>query len=278
MTKTQLAGTAVAFALTLPFLASANALTVSCAGMPSTTGVTWTASPSGGVAPVALMWGNSSTATVQTVAEPAGTYTMTLQATDASATVATTSCGATVATSTTSDGSSVTDKIKALLAQIQALKSQIAQLIAQVAGGTGTGTSTSTPAIGCPAWQHDVKMGDQGDEVKDLQKMLSLDPTIFPPGLITGYFGHKTQNALMHYQKKFGINSTGYFGPRSRAQFVHQCQIGDHNLDGVKDADDENENDNDNEGDQHASSTSMMGGGHMGEKHGGAQNEQENDQ
>lgn len=80
----------------VPALASADALTVSCSGTPSANAIGWTASTSGGVAPVALLWGNGSTSSAQSVLYAPGLQNISLQATDASSTVATTTCSATV--------------------------------------------------------------------------------------------------------------------------------------------------------------------------------------
>src|SRR3989344_3435865 len=87
----------VAFMLSLVFAGAASALTATCVGAPTASNITWTASSSGGVSPIAFLWGNGSTSTSQTIAVSFGTYSMTLQATDASSTVATTTCSATVA-------------------------------------------------------------------------------------------------------------------------------------------------------------------------------------
>lgn len=76
---------------------AATALSASCSGAASATSITWTASAVGGVSPVAFLWGNGATTSVQTVASAPGTFAMTLTATDASSTVATSTCSATVA-------------------------------------------------------------------------------------------------------------------------------------------------------------------------------------
>ncbi|MDO8552412.1 MAG: peptidoglycan-binding protein [bacterium] len=90
-----------ASALTLVFalgfgVASASALSVSCSGTPAISSITWVATTTDGVAPIALLWGNGSTSTSQTILYSPGTYAMTIQATDASSTVATSTCSAVV--------------------------------------------------------------------------------------------------------------------------------------------------------------------------------------
>ena len=318
------ASTAVA-ALMLSFglVGVASALTAICSGAPTATNITWTAAATSGVAPFAFLWGNGSTSTSQTIAAAPGTHTMTLQATDASSTDATTTCSATVTqsaptiTSFTATPSSITAgqnsllswvvanasstsinngigtvtgtsvtvspsattiytlsavnpggtttanatvtvsgtttpptgiaaQIQALLAQIKALQAQIFQLIAQQAGGGSGGTATSTPQSCFRFWRH-LKHGDFGDDVKELQQQLAHDnPTLFPPGLITGFFGPKTEAALKMFQRRFGIDveGTGFFGMKSRAFFASQCSNGDADNDGaVNSADSDDDND-----------------------------------
>ena len=288
---------------------AAAAFTASCAGVPASTNIIWTASSSGGIAPVTYLWGNGSTATVQTVSVSPGTYTMTLAATDASTTVATATCSATIAapvvlpsitsfaatpsaitvgqsavlswvvanaSSTSLDngvgailGASVTvtptvtttyhlsvvnpngtvtgsatvtvnapsstggniyTRIHDLLNQIAALKAQIAGLLVeQRPGGTATSTVATTSVVTCFNFDRDLRNGDRGDDVKQLQRILASDPSIFPPGSITGFFGHRTEAAMKQYQRKFGIftsasTTTGFVGPMTRKHLNAYCK------------------------------------------------------
>lgn len=296
--KGMIAGIAsTAIALSFMVASAASALTTSCVGIPTTTNITWTASSAGGVAPVAFLWGSGSTSTIQTIAEAPGTYSMTLQATDASSTIATTTCMATVAqpvptitsfianpttitagqsvvlswivvnassmsldngigavsstsitvsptvttvytlsavnpsgmvtakatVTVTTTGNNINSLIQNLLNQINNLKAQIMQLLLQRSGGIG-GTATSTPIVTCIKFNHDMKFGDEGNDVRELQHELSKDPAIFPPGLISGFFGKKTENALKQWQKKFGLGTTtGFFGPKTRGLLNGHC-------------------------------------------------------
>lgn len=51
--------------------------------------------------------------------------------------------------------------------------------------------------------------GSRGDEVKALQEILKEDSTIYPEGLVTGYFGNLTKGAIRRLQRKFGLPETG---------------------------------------------------------------------
>jgi peptidoglycan hydrolase-like protein with peptidoglycan-binding domain len=133
----------------------------------------------------------------------------------------------TVGTTTSGGGSGGSNiaAIQALLAQIAALRSQLAQLLLnQITGGMGTTTvATSTPTCN---FMRDLRKGDSGDDVKELQLSLAhTDPSIFPPGLVSGFFGGKTEAALKILQKRYGISlsGTGFFGPKSRDFFKMNC-------------------------------------------------------
>lgn len=69
-----------------------------------------------------------------------------------------------------------------------------------------------------------LRMGIQNDDTKRLQKLLASDVSIYPKGLITGYFGQLTENAVQRFQAKYNVVSsgtpetTGYglVGPKTR--------------------------------------------------------------
>jgi peptidoglycan hydrolase-like protein with peptidoglycan-binding domain len=205
---------------------AAAPLSVTCVGVPSATNITWSASSADGVAPVAYLWGNGSTSPMQVIAEPPGTYSMDIQATDASSTVATSTCSATVvAPPTGTSNAQLQAQIKSIMAQIAALNAQLKQLLLQqIQQNAGTATTT------CSRFARNLMMGDDGDDVAELQRTLSSDPSLLPPGLVTGHFGPMTKLALQKYQRKFGIasSSTGFFGPLTRGFLVSQCELERH--------------------------------------------------
>ncbi|HEY4488559.1 MAG TPA: peptidoglycan-binding protein, partial [Candidatus Paceibacterota bacterium] len=65
-----------------------------------------------------------------------------------------------------------------------------------------------------------LSRGMSGDDVRDLQELLAQDPSIFPEGLITGFFGELTERALKRFQKKHGIEAMGIFGPKTTAKIL----------------------------------------------------------
>jgi len=70
-----------------------------------------------------------------------------------------------------------------------------------------------------------LSFASTGDDVRMLQMILARDATIYPQGLVTGFFGRLTRAAVQRFQVREGIvasgdeGSTGYgvVGPRTRA-------------------------------------------------------------
>ncbi len=100
--------------------------------------------------------------------------------------------------------------VEELQSQINALLQQIAQLQAQLAaqgGTTVTGCFTKT-----------LQKGMSDPEVTTLQTVLKSDSSIYPEGLVTGYFGSLTEAAVKKFQAKYGIDQVGIVGPVTRAK------------------------------------------------------------
>ena len=71
-----------------------------------------------------------------------------------------------------------------------------------------------------------LTVGNTGDDVTTLQQFL-LDEGVYPEGLITGYFGSLTKQAVIRFQEKYmgevltpvGLSKgTGFFGSSTRAK------------------------------------------------------------
>lgn len=110
--------------------------------------------------------------------------------------------------------------IQKLLDQIESLKKQIADLMAQQQGDSTTQINT------CSKINNNLSLGMTGSEVICLQTFLKNQGTgIYPSGYITGNFGSLTRNAVIKFQEKyaseilapFGLSSgTGYVGSQTR--------------------------------------------------------------
>ncbi len=67
-----------------------------------------------------------------------------------------------------------------------------------------------------------MKAESKGEDVKRLQKILAQDKSVYPEGLVTGYFGPLTLMAVKKFQVKYGIakpgdDGYGFVGPKTRA-------------------------------------------------------------
>jgi len=166
---------------------------------PSDTSLCASASGSIGVSSSSGGGGGSSTVTTATTA--------TTTATTTTATVTTT-------TSTTEQTSDTSDMI-ALEGQLEALQTQLTQLL---------GAST--------VFTRDLEVGGTGEDVRALQQFLNAQGFMIAesgpgsPGNETTTFGGLTRAALAAFQAANGITpSVGYFGPKTRA-FVAGGTIG----------------------------------------------------
>lgn len=119
-----------------------------------------------------------------------------------------------------------------LQAQIASLQQQIATLTAQLTSLQqllGTQPSVISGSSFNYTFTHNlfrsVTDATTGGEVSNLQRLLASDASVYPEGLITGFYGALTEQAVQRFQAKRGIVSsgtpetTGYgaVGPKTRA-------------------------------------------------------------
>lgn len=67
-----------------------------------------------------------------------------------------------------------------------------------------------------------LDVGMSGPDVSTLQTFLATDVTIYPQGLVTGYFGFLTKSAVSNYQSRNGIDTVGRVGPITLASINAQ--------------------------------------------------------
>ena len=58
-----------------------------------------------------------------------------------------------------------------------------------------------------------LQVGMSGSDVSALQTFLAADVTLYPQGLVTGYFGNLTKAAVINFQLRNGISPVGRVGP-----------------------------------------------------------------
>ena len=88
-----------------------------------------------------------------------------------------------------------------LQAQLQVLTQQLAQMQQQ---------RGSAPTLGaCVTITVPIGPGSKGSNVTALQQFLARDPSIYPEGTVSGYYGALTTTAVQRFQVKYNIVSTG---------------------------------------------------------------------
>jgi len=117
------------------------------------------------------------------------------------------------------------DIIADLLTQLNALMQQLEELKAGTHDvGVGQGSSSPSSAMSCISFNQNLYLGSRGSDVFRLQKFLTQTGDFTYPE-ITGYFGPATERAVMRWQARNGVVSsgsaetTGYgvFGPSTRS-------------------------------------------------------------
>lgn len=103
-------------------------------------------------------------------------------------------------------------KIQELTKQIKALQEQMLGLKKQQTELQATATQATAELV------QSLRQGSEGDQVTLLQTLLALDASIYPEGRVTGFFGPATRRAIERFQKKNGLESVGFVGPRTRSE------------------------------------------------------------
>lgn len=142
-------------------------------------------------------------------------------------------------------------EISSLLSQLASLRGQLGAAIASStppggnasgsfggwanASGTGAWGNGSNPGgpmipasstgIMCMGFPRNLSLGSVGSDVSDLQKILAQDPSVYPQGAVTGYFGPLTAAAVIKFQQVNDIasSSAGFFGPLTRDFLTKRC-------------------------------------------------------
>lgn len=82
------------------------------------------------------------------------------------------------------------------------------------------------PLVTHAALTRQLQLGMSGTDVSDLQRFLATDTSLYPQGLITGYFGSLTQAAVSRFQARNGIAVVGRVGPLTLAAINAQMNTG----------------------------------------------------
>ncbi len=79
-------------------------------------------------------------------------------------------------------------------------------------------TTLSASAANYSQITSQLDLGSRGENVTNLQMFLAANPSIYPEGMVTGYYGPLTEAAIKRFQSQYGIDSVGRVGPLTMAK------------------------------------------------------------
>jgi peptidoglycan hydrolase-like protein with peptidoglycan-binding domain len=82
------------------------------------------------------------------------------------------------------------------------------------------------PYVHATMLDRQLEIAMSGSDVSSLQSFLAQDKTIYPQGLVTGYFGFLTKSAVSNFQTRNGIDPVGRVGPLTLAAINSQMNGG----------------------------------------------------
>lgn len=94
-------------------------------------------------------------------------------------------------------------------------------------------TQSMAHASSCSTISSGLSLGDSGEAVTKLQQFLAKDKSVYPQGLVTGYYGHLTEDAVQRFQATHNIvasgtpTTTGYglVGPHTLGEVNHEMEM-----------------------------------------------------
>ncbi len=75
-----------------------------------------------------------------------------------------------------------------------------------------------TPQKAQAAITSQLDLGSRGNDVTELQQFLATNSSIYPEGIVSGYFGPLTQAAVTQFQVAYDIPQAGRVGPMTQSK------------------------------------------------------------
>jgi peptidoglycan hydrolase-like protein with peptidoglycan-binding domain len=107
--------------------------------------------------------------------------------------------------------SAETSSVDAMLAQLKLLQDRIAALTS----AQTTVQTAKSDVLASLKLIRGLRQGMSGEDVSALQAILASDTETYPEGLVTGFYGQLTANAVKKFQMKHGIEAVGFVGPKT---------------------------------------------------------------
>jgi peptidoglycan hydrolase-like protein with peptidoglycan-binding domain len=117
-----------------------------------------------------------------------------------------------------STASAQTTDVDTLIAELEAQIKNLQSQVEALRAARGAVQQSVTDLQGTLKLLANLREGMTGDQVILLQTLLSAESDIYPEGIISGYYGRLTSNAVRKFQAKYSIEQVGVVGPKTRAK------------------------------------------------------------
>lgn len=112
------------------------------------------------------------------------------------------------AQTTTQTSAEIEEQIAKLLSQVKTLRAKLKTIETESSDNVMTKIKIDTR----------LSQGMTGEQVRLLQQLLASDQTLYPEGLVTGYYGPATAEAVKRFQSKLKLEQVGVVGPQTIAR------------------------------------------------------------
>lgn len=119
-----------------------------------------------------------------------------------------------------------------LLAMIESLTAQVKALQEQVQATLKLQQEIKTELRETFKLTRELHRGMSGEEVEALQKILATDPSLYPEGLVTGFYGPLTAKAIERLQTKFKLEGEGEVNAATR-ELINQILASEGVVEGI---------------------------------------------
>jgi len=107
--------------------------------------------------------------------------------------------------------------IRASSSSSQSVSSAASSVSVASVPATSVASPSSVARSVSPVFNKNLTRGSKGEDVKNLQKLLAQDKTIYPEGIVSGVFGPMTEKAVKKFQAKYSLPQVGTVGPATRS-------------------------------------------------------------
>lgn len=110
------------------------------------------------------------------------------------------------------------ERMKTILTRAPLWRTGIVTSVVIACCAAVTMTILSVSAANFTPLTSQINSGETSANVTNLQIFLAANPSIYPEGKVTGYFGPLTQAAVSRFQAQYGLDQVGRVGPLTLAK------------------------------------------------------------